>query len=417
MAVIFPVVLILYEYCYLPKTARSGLIRRLAPFAGAAAAIALLALWSQAPEQGGGRVPWWGGSPLATFYTMLPVLMRYLGLVAWPHDLSAVYDIPVHVGLDSVVVLAGLGVLAVVLIGIALFRLNRQALFWYLLFFAGLLPVSQIVPLTTLMNDRYLYFPMLGAAGLVAIAVASGLRKGKLLARVVPVLTCLVLVAFGYSTFQRVSIWRNDIALWSDTALKSPRIADVWYNLGRSRQVRGELGEALDAYLRALVIQPFHPKAFDNMAVIFPGSPIFIQNRTSVVNDLVRNYPANLQGMFMLGHGTEEWRELSLHRDVFLKILRFSPASVPALFGLGKPVSASGFIARGRRIIFPPARPVPSAMKLITTGPVCWQSVAGPPNLLRCLEDWRLGMLLSRILYLQIVISQPLITTKAIPEF
>src|SRR6266568_946218 len=71
VAVIFPVMLLLYEICYEPKGERKGVLYRILPFFAVAGGVAFLAIWSQSPEQGGGRVPWWGGSPFATLCNML----------------------------------------------------------------------------------------------------------------------------------------------------------------------------------------------------------------------------------------------------------------------------------------------------------------------------------------------------------
>lgn len=346
VAVIFPFVLMLYELCYQPKNKRSGLLLRVLPFFAVAAAVAYLALWSQSPEQGGGRVPWWGGSPFATFCNMLIVLLRYLHLLIWPHDLSAVYEIPIKTGVDALVAAAAMGVAILFALGFRLFRHDRQLFFWYALFFIGLLPVSQIVPLTTLMNDRYLYFPILGCAALASFGIDQLLVKGS--ARVSALTlsaATVVCLLFGYASFKRTAVWRNDITLWTDTVHKSPTNADSWYNLGRSSQVRGRLDVALNAYLRALVLHPFHPKAFDNLAVIYPASAQFENDKLSIINDLVRNYPVYPHGMFLLGHSGAEWRHLSFHRDMFQKLLHYNPASSTALLGLGNVYLRAGDFA------------------------------------------------------------------------
>ncbi|MFZ2948394.1 MAG: tetratricopeptide repeat protein, partial [Desulfuromonadaceae bacterium] len=371
VAVIFPLALMLYEFCYEPKDKRPGLLLRVLPFFAVAAGVAYLAVWSQSPEQGGGRVPWWGGSPFATFCNMLVVVMRYLGLLFRPLELSAVYEIPVKTGVDAAVIVAGAGVVALLALGCRLFLRHRRLFFWYALFFIGLLPVSQIVPLTTLMNDRYLYFPMLGCAALAAFGVDHLLSKAgtRVTAAVIAGLSALCLLS-GYASYSRAAVWRDDITLWTDTTRKAPANADSWYNLGRSSQVRGRLDVALDAYLRALVLHPFHPKAFDNLSVIYPASVQFERDKLSIIKDLVRNYPAYPHGMFLLGHAGAEWRYLPFHRDLFLKLLRFNPVSPSALLGLGNVyLRAGNFTLAGQ--LFDRARTVGAARAEVEYDEAC----------------------------------------------
>lgn len=358
VAVIFPFVLLLHEFCYEPKDKRTGLLYRIFPFFAAAAGVAYLAIWSQSPEQGGGRVPWWGGSPFATFCNMPVVLMRYLSLLLWPKELSAVYEFPVRSGVDGVVAVAVAGALALLGLGCWLFLRHRRLFFWYALFFLGLLPVSQIVPLTTLMNDRYLYFPMLGCAALAALGVDRLLGRGgrRVAAATIASVSALCLLS-GYASYSRAAVWRDDITLWTDTVRKAPGNADSWYNLGRSSQVRGRLDAALNAYLRALALHPFHPKAFDNLSVIYPASVEFERDKLSIIKDLVRNYPAYPVGMFLLGHSGAEWRYLPFHRDLFQKLLRHNPISPSLLLGLGNVyLRAGNFASAGQ--LFDRAREV-----------------------------------------------------------
>ena len=157
IAVIFPIVLIMYDFCFPAAGRRVALLDKI-PFFFAAGVIAAVTMYSQMPNVGaGGRIPGLhGGSVLATVFTMLPVFCRYLGMTVWPSALSADYNPPVHQSPDSVVLGAFLVLLAAVWGGWRLYRYDRRLGFWVAFFFVALLPVSQIVPLYTLINDRYL---------------------------------------------------------------------------------------------------------------------------------------------------------------------------------------------------------------------------------------------------------------------
>ncbi|HEY5976088.1 MAG TPA: hypothetical protein VIU41_15245, partial [Geobacteraceae bacterium] len=161
VTVVLPLVLALFDLCLLPAARRQRWLLDKLPFLAVAGLAGLLAYYSQSAEFQGGRMGYLNDSPWQQLLTMLPVFVRYLGLLVWPSRLSAIYQPPLKTAMDGEVVASALLLGLFVLAGWLLWRRRRDSFFWYALFFVGLLPVSHLVPLTTLMNDRYLYFPML----------------------------------------------------------------------------------------------------------------------------------------------------------------------------------------------------------------------------------------------------------------
>ena len=199
VAVIFPLVILLYDRCFYPPGRRQRLADKL-PFIALATLTAALALRTQSVECGCGRVPFghYGGSVLATMLTMAPVWCRYLGMLFWPANLSAMYDPAIHKTIDMPVALALLLLAGAGYICLMLLKADRRTGFWPLLFLIGFLPVSQIVPLVTLMNDRYAYFPLLGAAvmgGIGAVKLRERLGSSRKFLGIVLIAVPLFLLA------------------------------------------------------------------------------------------------------------------------------------------------------------------------------------------------------------------------------
>jgi protein O-mannosyl-transferase len=259
----------LLDRCDDREAVRRRWLRDSAPYVAMAALCAVVAIASQSPEAGGGRkVSFHGGSALVTFFTMLTVLPRYLGLVVYPADLSALYDPAVHRHFDGIVLGSLLLWIVLGTVGELLRRRARRLFFWYAFVFLALLPVSQVVPLVTLMNDRYLYFPMLGIAALVGAVgpvVVDSARRVRWFAVAAAV---IVLCVLGVASRTRVAVWRDDITLWTDTSGKVPRFTHGWYNLGRAQQTAHNYDVALAAYGRVLALQPRHRDALINYAAI-----------------------------------------------------------------------------------------------------------------------------------------------------
>jgi len=260
VTVIFPVVLMLYDLCIRGEKDVKRLLVDKIPFLAAGAAFGVLALESHSAQHLGGGTSYHGGSPYATFLSMLPVLIRYIGLVLWPGNLSAYYDLPVKTGWDREVAVAASLVVLLVLAGWILYRRRRDLFFWYALFFVGLLPVSQIVPIVTLMNDRYLYFPMLGASALLGFAFLRDAEWGELASsgRCLAAAALLLLVtgAFAATTLLRIGVWKDSRTLWADAVRKAPDVALTHDAYGEGLLERGEIEEAIRQFRMALSREP-----------------------------------------------------------------------------------------------------------------------------------------------------------------
>ncbi|HEY5998403.1 MAG TPA: tetratricopeptide repeat protein [bacterium] len=257
VTVVLPLVLVALDFCF---PTRAGWRRRVGdkvPFCLAAAGIAVLALISQSPGLGGGRAGYWGGSLGSTLLTMAAVLVRYATMIVWPLHFSAGYAQGFKEGIDGEVALSAALLLATALAALHLLRRQRALGFWVLVVIIGLAPVSQLVPLVTLMNDRYLYFPMLGVAGLAggglqAIAVAARPRwRTAALGG-----SGLALTLLAALSFQQVGVWRDTVTLWRHATVKEPDCSLAWLGLGAALLDRGQVDEALAALQHSYMLFP-----------------------------------------------------------------------------------------------------------------------------------------------------------------
>ncbi|QXE85621.1 tetratricopeptide repeat protein [Geomonas nitrogeniifigens] len=259
VAVIFPLMLLLYDICLAPKGVAS--YRDKVPFVIAAAAIVAMTLVTQQSSMsdlGAGRTSYHGGSAFATFLTMLPVFASYLRMLVWPSGLSAIYSPAIKTSVDGAVFGAAMVCLGVACIGAVLWRSRRDLFFWYSLFILGLLPVAQIVPIVTLMNDRYLYFPLLGAAPCIALATVGEVSwtASRSPFRVAAACGAVVALAcLAFVSYQRVQVWQSSYTLWKDTVQKAPRSATAHDGYGEGLLQRGALDEALGEFKESLQLQ------------------------------------------------------------------------------------------------------------------------------------------------------------------
>jgi hypothetical protein len=248
IAVIFPAVLILYDVTYRRETNRSKImmVADKLPYIIAAVAVGLLAIISQAHEAGGGRRDFPGGSPMATFFTMVPVLVSYIRDCFLPFEISPYYMVAIRQQPDAVFVSSLTIFILLSCIAVFLYFKYRPMLFWFGLFFIALLPVLQFVPLITLKNDRYLYFSLLGFSVLMVSCVMelqlhlSPRGKNAVLAGSLLVLLVIPLLAYKQTLY-----WQNDVSIWSRAIDLDPENRLAWLQITKGYTDKGDAGNAM----------------------------------------------------------------------------------------------------------------------------------------------------------------------------
>lgn len=128
VAVVFPVIIICYDYCYYRKTDSLNLADKL-PFLLLALATAILAVMSQQKAGGIEISDYPGGTLLGALWTMIPVFLSYLKDLFYPLDLSPYYMVPIRKSADGGVVLAATLLIGLGGVCVMLFRRRPQLLF------------------------------------------------------------------------------------------------------------------------------------------------------------------------------------------------------------------------------------------------------------------------------------------------
>ena len=226
----------------------------LAGFAVFAAYVALVNVQAQAAQ--GGVAGWFGGSPDATARILPEVLWRYLRMAVLPVDPAfCVQPDPVASWLSARVWLSALGIAAAcALLGVAASR-DRRA--WLAIAWAAamLLPVVQLVPMTTVYADRYL---ALALPGLLVVAAEAASRAGASRAhpRTAAAVAGLVVLALAGRSAWQARLWGDPEALYRQSVTAYPSSRHGWTGLGGEQHQRGALADAAQSYARALGIDP-----------------------------------------------------------------------------------------------------------------------------------------------------------------
>lgn len=349
VAVIFPFMLLLHGICF--PGHRPLHPRRTLPFFILAILAAGVTIIAQGPEYGGGRTPYYGGGPLSTAMTMLPVLFTYVRMVFLPFGLSADYLVPIRTTPDLAVLASGAFLCLLVLLGYRLFKTNRPLLFWYSLFFLGLLPVSQIIPIITLMNDRYLYFPMIGAAPLIAgLAQMVGQRWGNGFRRSGVFAAAAIIIVCGVLSWSRSHAWKDDLTLWRDAIYKNPENFSAWAEYGAALNAGGQVSAALDAYKRALTLNPESWLALTNISLLYLQENDLLNARHYIFRH-IGAYPEDPAAYVNLGRSYYLGENYLQSEKAYLEAVKRKPDLVEPIMALADIYMKTGRTLQGEEML------------------------------------------------------------------
>lgn len=197
------------------------------------------------------------------------IVWHYLSLIVLPLParLNLAYDYPLSHGLldPPQTLLSLLGLVVLVWGMVVLYtrhRLTAFAIFWFLI---NLVIESSIIPLLLIFEHR-LYLP---STMVLLAAVLWSYQLGRFRPGLTRGMGIAVLVLFAFFTWQRNSVWRNEMSLWSDVIRKSPKLSWAHANLGQIYAQQGEYIQAQEHLRQAIALDPDSGLAYLNLGVLY----------------------------------------------------------------------------------------------------------------------------------------------------
>jgi len=228
-AIVLPAAMLLYDLLFGLHFLRK--IRAISPYVAVLAPIVAIIAWRHRMLPGLVDTVVVVDNPLAaaSFWkarlTAVEVLWRYMGLFAWPQNLSWDYSynqIPLASTAGGLLALAGLLALLVAL-G-SLYRRATSVCFFGLFFFVALAPTSNVLILIgSTMAERFLYLPSVGlAVCTVAAVIATCRRASSHSALLVAGVLIPAIIALSARTWNRNEEWTDGAKLWESGVAVSP---------------------------------------------------------------------------------------------------------------------------------------------------------------------------------------------------
>lgn len=263
--------------------------------------------------------------PFAQLATQAKALIHYIGLAFMPVDMSVFQQFWVSEVLFTPVPLLALFSI-ISLLGISI---RRKALSPLILFALGwplitLLP-TLIIPLHIPVNDHRLYSGLFGFSLVAAVFFTHAKIRWPFY------LLCLF---FALISFQRDRVWKDELTLWQDAALRAPLMPEVHYNIGFAHHQSGDLASARQAYQRAIRLNPQYARAQTNLGALYRETGE-TDRAIQAFSAALQSEPDLLEALNNLGLVYRDQGKFQEALVAFKQVIQKNPELAEAHFNLG----------------------------------------------------------------------------------
>ncbi len=292
-----------------------------------------------------------------------------MSLLPWPQAAFVTPEMLPPLWLSGLLLALGA---AILIAGVRFLRRDRPGVLLASALFLLTLAPSLAIALRQISEspvaERYLYLPIAGVGLLLgALICETGVRRARLPWPALATAALAIVICAGL-TLQRQTIYRDNIAFWTDTAAKAPRAGLPTYYLGLAYRDKGRLEKALPALMRSLEL--YDDAEGRGLAYNAIGAIHFARGDYATAErafaDSIRERPyyetawLNLGQIYSVQAGKPESRfdmltSLQRARDCYARAVQLSPSYakaryflVDALYRRGVTLAQSGRLDEAR---------------------------------------------------------------------
>ena len=245
------------------------------------------------------------------------VMLHYIATFFIPYNLSADTDWTVFESLaDYRAILGIFGILVLAYLALKASKKKETKLFSFgmLWFFIALLPTSSFIPFAEVLNDHRSFIPYMGLTMAFVFGVKylldtylSHFIAQKRTKVALLVLGALFLAGNAYGVYNRNKVWKDELSLWKDVTLKSPKNGRGFMNYGLALMASGDLDNAEINYNKALDLRPNYSYIYTNLAILqaAKGDKVTAENNFKKAISFQQHAYTHMYyyGRFLLGEG------------------------------------------------------------------------------------------------------------------
>ena len=227
--------------------------------------------------------------------TMVKGFSYYIRLLFIPYPLSIEYLFSIKSVLDLEVLFYGILLLGIFYLGYRLSSKYPLISFGIYIFFISLLPASNIIPINTTINERYLYLGVIGFGLVISqliinffdiFSFINFLRfKLKLVIKFLVILVLFIL--YSFISVVRIRDWKDHWSLVTANLKTCPQSATLHYGMGKAYASKGMYKEAIREFELCLKIDPEYERVLSDLGIDSDG--------VSEIDNLVDKYRQTLQ--------------------------------------------------------------------------------------------------------------------------
>ena len=203
------------------------------------------------------------------------VICHYIITYIIPYNLSADTDWQVFDSIFDYRAILGIAVVHMrILWALKLSRRKETQLisFGILWFLISLLPTSSFIPFSEVLNDHRTFIPYIGLTISFVLGLKYVIENYIIQTLSTKAFTVIAIIAFfsanTYGIRERNKVWKNDLTLWKDVTVKSPKNGRGLMNYGLALMNRGNYKEAEEYFNKARVLIPNYSSLYVNLGVV-----------------------------------------------------------------------------------------------------------------------------------------------------
>lgn len=294
MTLVLPLLIILYKATLSPTKTLS--LRSIVQIELPYLAVTVLYLLVRIGLLGlSGNDSYLGNSLYLTIIAIIKAVGKYIELLIFPLNLSVNHQLsPLVFSQKDVdyfpeavlsqtwwqpqVILALVAVIFLVSYALISYRKRYYYTFCIGWFFVSILPVINIIPLSGLMAERYLYIASIGYCLVLAFTLDKLIRSTKSTRIKYQIYFVFIVIAILYSfrSWARIGDWQNSVTLWSKELEIAPQSILAHHNLGVGYMERGEFEKSLPYFEYAAVNNYAKiPKIYQSLGIAYQRTKRF----------------------------------------------------------------------------------------------------------------------------------------------